>query len=172
MLAESTTPVNERDSARTPGHVFQYAMDQFGVFDIDLASDDMNKLCSKHFTVEDDALAQDWEEYGELGWCNPPYSDITPWLIKAHSQAHYGFSTCLLVPTLNGEKWGEFICQTAAEIHFIFPRVNFLRPNGSVMSGNRGSMLVWYPSNRFGYGDTPVVFHTNMKSWGESTPAA
>lgn len=31
-----------------------------------------------------DALAQSWA--GERVWCNPPYSDIEPWVAKAHGE--------------------------------------------------------------------------------------
>lgn len=50
-------------------------------FSLDPCSTDENAKCEKHFTLDDDGLAQDWE--GERVFCNPPYGrDICKWVRK------------------------------------------------------------------------------------------
>jgi phage N-6-adenine-methyltransferase len=50
-------------------------------FTIDAAASPSNAKLERYWTVEDDALTQPWA--GERVWCNPPYSDIAPWVRKA-----------------------------------------------------------------------------------------
>ncbi len=166
MINESTTPVNERDSARTPDHVFQYCRFAYGPFDVDLAADSQNAKCEKFIDKWNDSLSKDWIVFGERGWCNPPYSNIEPWINKAHIQAGKGFETVMLIPTINGEFWGKLVCDTAYSIEYIFPRISFLRPDGSPMPGNpRGSMVVLF-TDRPRISATPLLAYTDMRTWG------
>lgn len=50
-------------------------------FTIDAAASDDNHVLPRYWTREQDALSQSW--LGERVWCNPPYSDIGPWVEKA-----------------------------------------------------------------------------------------
>jgi len=165
MIHKSKTPESERDSAQTPDNVFQFANLEFGPFDIDLAADKHNAKCPRFFTKEMNALDQSWSDQKAYeGWCNPPYSDITPWIFKAYDEAAKGFNTTMLIPTFNGEKWGETVYDLATEVCLIFPRVNFIRPDGSIMTGNpRGSMLVWF--SFCGSSWDLKVTKTNMRTW-------
>jgi len=53
---------------------------RFG-FTLDAAAAPHNAKCPRYFTAEEDGLSQSWA--GERVWCNPPYSDIRPWVAKA-----------------------------------------------------------------------------------------
>lgn len=50
-------------------------------FTIDAAATSENARLPRFWTLEDDALTQSWR--GERVWCNPPYSEIEPWIIKS-----------------------------------------------------------------------------------------
>ena len=50
-------------------------------FTIDPAASHENARLVRYWTAVDDALSQSWA--GESVWCNPPYSDLRPWLEKA-----------------------------------------------------------------------------------------
>lgn len=50
-------------------------------FTIDAAATEHNARLPRYWTLEDDALSQCWT--GERVWCNPPHSNIEPWLEKA-----------------------------------------------------------------------------------------
>lgn len=50
-------------------------------FTLDVAAAPHNAKLPRYFTRLMDGLAQSWE--GERVWCNPPYSNIRPWVEKA-----------------------------------------------------------------------------------------
>lgn len=50
-------------------------------FSIDVAASVANALLPRFWTRDDDALRQPWG--AERVWCNPPYSDLEPWVEKA-----------------------------------------------------------------------------------------
>jgi phage N-6-adenine-methyltransferase len=73
------------DERQTSPEVFDPLHERFK-FTIDAAALPRNAKLPRYWTPEDDALSRSWR--GERVWCNPPYSDIEPWLEKAwRSQA-------------------------------------------------------------------------------------
>lgn len=70
----------EVDDRATSPEVFEPLHDRFG-FSIDVAALPHNAKLPRYFSPEDDGLAQPW--VAERVWCNPPYSSIEPWLVKA-----------------------------------------------------------------------------------------
>ena len=68
------------DDRRTPRDLFD-ARHALHRFTIDAAASPENAMLTRFWTRADDALAQDWR--GERVWCNPPYSDLRPWVEKA-----------------------------------------------------------------------------------------
>jgi phage N-6-adenine-methyltransferase len=68
------------DDRATPPEMFGPLAQRFG-FSIDVAALAHNTKCERYYTPEEDGLLQSWA--GERVWCNPPYSSIEPWLIKA-----------------------------------------------------------------------------------------
>ena len=145
MTYASQTPTRERDEYRTPRYLYRFAESLYGRFDVDLAASRLNAIVSKFFTRADNALRQNWSDAGERGWCNPPYSHITPWIQKAIHESQGGFPTVMLLPTLNGDSRDALVLEYAYEINFIVGRVAFKRPDGRLAKGNtRGSCLVWF----------------------------
>ena len=81
----------------TPRDLFD-ELDQEFHFDLDAASTDENALCDRHYTIEDDGLAQPWE--GNV-WCNPPYGrEIGKWLKKG-ALSNLGGGNCNARPCTN-----------------------------------------------------------------------
>ena len=68
------------DDRRTPRDLFD-GINESAHFSLDVAASAENAMCRKYFTREQDGLKQSWAD--EFVWCNPPYSDIEPWLAKA-----------------------------------------------------------------------------------------
>lgn len=141
----------DKDEWRTPVWLFDVATKQFGPFTLDVAATKENSLCASYFTKKTDALLQKWpSQCPDKLWCNPPYSNITPWLRHAlECQAEVVF----LLPTPNGEKRDRIIFNHATDIVFFTKRVAFLQPEGTPKKGNpRGSCLVRFkkecPKNR------------------------
>lgn len=151
MINGSNTPVRERDTWRTPPKLFEWASKRYGNFDIDLAANAQNHLCPVWYGDggRGDAFAEKWHEgYNDTypicrGWCNPPYSKISPWVDKAILETVYGFETVMLIPAPNGEKYTQKLFQHAVSITWIIGRVGFVDSTGKIINGNpRGSVLV------------------------------
>lgn len=64
------------DQWRTPDALYWGIFAKFGPFILDLFSDGDNAKCPRYYTVEDNALAQDWTKdlAGGKAFANPPYS--------------------------------------------------------------------------------------------------
>jgi phage N-6-adenine-methyltransferase len=50
-------------------------------FTVDVAASEQNAKLPRFYTREQDGLTQPWA--GERVWCNPPYSNLEPWVVKA-----------------------------------------------------------------------------------------
>lgn len=68
------------DDRETVDEVWQPLHDRFG-FSIDVAAAAHNAKLPRFYDWHADGLTQPW--IGERVWCNPPYSDIRPWVEKA-----------------------------------------------------------------------------------------
>src|SRR5688572_7206513 len=55
---------------RTPAALFRKLHAEFG-FTLDAAASDVNALCPRYFTRDQDALGQDWGT--DVVWLNPPF---------------------------------------------------------------------------------------------------
>jgi phage N-6-adenine-methyltransferase len=73
----------EVDNLATAPEVFDPLHERFR-FTIDVAALPHNAKLERYFTPEQDGLRQSWA--GERVWLNPPYSDIEPWVQKAHGE--------------------------------------------------------------------------------------
>jgi phage N-6-adenine-methyltransferase len=77
-LFTSQQETTTSDDHYTPKWVF----DRLGVvFDIDVASPPQETAvpCKKYLTQADDGLSYEWKG---IVWCNPPFSNTTPWVNK------------------------------------------------------------------------------------------
>ena len=74
------TTRDEVDDRRTPRAFFD-RLHRDRCFTVDAAASAANAMLPVFWTIADDALWQSW--YGHRVWCNPPYSNITPWVAKA-----------------------------------------------------------------------------------------
>lgn len=164
----SKTPESDRDCWRTPPEVFRWLDRRFN-FDIDLAASDENTMVKpiqlangsiirRHFAIENDSLKLPWHKFARTAFCNPPYSDIDPWLKKAEVEAGLGLTTAFVIPAPNGEdRYGESVFGVASEMIFITGRIAFLRPDGTPVPGNtRGSCVVIYEAHNVGNGVTAM----------------
>lgn len=68
------------DDRATPPELFDPLNERFK-FTLDVAASMLNAKCERYISIEENGLEQSW--HGERVWCNPPYSDIRPWVEKA-----------------------------------------------------------------------------------------
>lgn len=102
---------------------------------MDACASEQNSRLPRFWNQEDDGLSQSWE--GVL-WCNPPYSNIEPWVCKAYEAALNGCTVVCLLPAWTDRGWFHKYC-THAEIRFIKGRITF---GGANNSATFASMLV------------------------------
>ena len=161
----STTNPAYRDFTQTPRWLFNALHLEFN-FILDVAALPVSALCDRYLTPDIDALSVDWGDYipaderSPWCWCNPPYSDIGPWVVKAMVEQHNGIGTVLLVPQDQSAEW--YPGDNASEVRIITGyyddsgkwktgRISFVNAETGVeMQGNnKGSMLlVFAPSYR------------------------
>lgn len=72
------------DDRGTDPLFFAQMVDRFGPFTLDVAAAPHNAKCERYFTREYDGLSRSWHR--ERVWCNPPYSNIEPWVAKAWAE--------------------------------------------------------------------------------------
>lgn len=129
------------DDRATDPVLFARLDERFG-FSIDVAAAAHNAKCARYLTIADDGLACDW--YGERVWCNPPYSDIRPWLEKAWFECDRAELIVMLLPANRTEQgwWQEFIepyRDTGAHplrIEFIAGRQRFVKHDADSIGPN------------------------------------
>jgi len=157
---KSNTPMSERDTWRTPLPVFDWLNDRFR-FGIDLAAFAENALCAEYIDIEYDALSTSWVDYSKqrgvapVGFCNPPYSNISPWVEAAGREMLKGFTTVMLIPSPNGEEYHQKALDYADELILIHGRLAFINAQGKPVAGNtRGSCVYVFTQQGFGVSET------------------
>lgn len=100
-----------------------------GPFTLDAAADSSNAKCVRYYDLEKNALAQPWAEDAGAGavWCNPPYSDIDPFVAKALAESARGAVVVILLPARTDRPWFHAIlaAQPRCEIWFCRGRLRF-----------------------------------------------
>ncbi|OCA53893.1 phage N-6-adenine-methyltransferase [Photorhabdus namnaonensis] len=144
----SNTPEEFRDRWQTPVEIFTALDIEFGFY-LDAAADYKNSLCAHYLTERDDALECDWVSCGSI-YCNPPYSNIGPWILKATEQRRKQLQTVvMLVPADTSVGWFKLAMESVDEIRLITGgRISFINAgNGRPVNGNnKGSLLlIWRP---------------------------
>lgn len=144
----SLTPERIRNLWQTPKPIYDNLDHEFE-FVGDVAASADNHLHENYLTEHEDALTVNWSKHFEPGykWCNPPYSDIGPWIEKAATER----STVMLVPSDTSVKWAKRAYDTADEIRLVCGRIAFTRADTGEPQGgnNKGSMIiVWHPVQR------------------------
>ena len=121
-------PVDDRG---TDPQFFAKLDEEFG-FTLDVAASRENAKCERFFTKEDNGLAQSWA--GERVWCNPPFSNILPWVEKAWAEAGTAQAIVMLVPANRTEQrwWQDFVEPyrdrpgTSLTVQFLRGRMRFV----------------------------------------------
>lgn len=130
-------PNEKVDDRQTLPETFAEFQERFE-FTVDSAASDHNAQLPRYWTREQDGLTQDWS--GERVWCNPPYSNIRPWVEKAAKRE--AEITVMLLPANRTEQawWQDIIepmrhegkCRVEflrGRMRFIAARDTKIRPN-------------------------------------------
>lgn len=138
------------DRATTP-EVFDPLHERFA-FTLDVAASEDNAKCARFFSMHNDGLAKSWE--GERVWCNPPYSDIRPWVEKAWAED--AEIVAMLLPANRTEQgWWQDLVEPYRDrpgspltCEFIRGRLRFIAPDADTVGPNERPpfgcvLLIW-----------------------------
>jgi len=124
------------DDRATSPELFDALNARFG-FTLDVAAAAHNAKCARYFSVEDNGLMQSWA--GERVWCNPPYSDIRPWVEKAWMELDHVEVIAMLLPANRTEQsWWQDLIEPYRDrdigliVEFMAERQRFVRPTAFV----------------------------------------
>ena len=154
----SKTNTNDKDSWQTPIEIFNNLNKEFN-FQCDVAADKYNHLCDVYYNESMNSLSLPWFD---VNWCNPPYSDITPWVEKAIEEHRKGKCTVMLIPADTSVGWFKKAWFSCTEVRLISGRISFVnaRTKKPVNGNNKGSVL-------FIWGDTDDGFVVDLVNRNE-----
>lgn len=95
---------SKSDEWSTPKELFEDLNKRFD-FKFDLAASKENALCEKFFSIDENAIAQDWSLIDGWSWLNPPYSEIFNFVHKATLEAEKGANIVMLIPARVDTRW-------------------------------------------------------------------
>lgn len=132
------------DDRGTTWEVFCPLHDRFG-FTLDVAASPANAKLERYLAVDDDGLATSWA--GERVWCNPPYSQIGPWVAKAAMETGFGGEcelAVLLLPANRTEQgwWQQHVEPirdrpgSSLRVEFLSGRMRFIVPPADMVQPN------------------------------------
>jgi phage N-6-adenine-methyltransferase len=114
----SNTPDHLKDLWQTPLPLFK-ALDLEFEFKLDAAASAKNALCTNYLTERDNALKCGWKSDGAI-WCNPPYSNIRPWVEKAAIECQKQLQPIvMLAPSDMSVGWFKLALETIDEVRII-----------------------------------------------------
>lgn len=103
-------------------------------FTVDSASSYENRKLPKHWTVKENGLKQSW--HGERVYCNPPYSNIEPWVRKAWDETNAHIAVLLLPANRTDQLWWNELIEPFRDlphgvlrVEFMPGRLQFVSPN-------------------------------------------
>lgn len=133
------------DDRRTPRELFDELDAEFG-FNLDAAASSDNRLCAAYWDKRTNALEQRW--YGHNVWCNPPYSDIRPWVEKATLEITRVGGPPLIVMLLPANRteqaWWQDLIEPGRrdgtiEVRFLRGRLRFDTPDQDYAAQPKGN---------------------------------
>ena len=130
---------SNKDDWETPQELFD-KLDAIYHFTLDPCSTHENAKCEKHFTVEDDGLAQSWED--ETVFCNPPYGrSIGEWVKKCAEESKHA-KVVMLIPARTDTAYFHDYIYRKAKVEFLRGRLKFERGGVALNSAPFPSMIV------------------------------
>jgi phage N-6-adenine-methyltransferase len=151
------------DEWRTPPELLKVLWREFP-FDLDAAASlencvvglgriDVNSRYKFCITPEEDALVTPWK--GQFIWCNPPYTQIGPFIKRGYEQHIEQKNTVvMLLPAYTDPKyWSEYVMR-AHEVRFLKGRLSFIDEDGMKKTSARFPSVVvvfkWITGEHYG----------------------
>lgn len=141
----------KRDADRGTDPAVFAALNERFQFTIDVAASAANTKCERFYSIEDNGLEQSWA--GERVWCNPPYSDIRPWVRKALT-SDADLIVMLLPANRTEQGWWQDLVEPFRDkpgclrVEFLRGRMRFIAPGAQLIGPNERPpfgccLLIW-----------------------------
>jgi site-specific DNA-methyltransferase (adenine-specific) len=129
------------DDWETPWPLVHALEARFGVFTLDPCCRSETAKAPSFFTKEDDGLTAGW--VGRV-FMNPPYSDIAPWVRKAHCEVTVGGADLVaaLIPAATDTRWFQQWVAHKSHVLYIAGRVRFIGWKGTAITNPRTPNVV------------------------------
>jgi len=131
---------NEVDDRALPEADFAKLNERFN-FTIDVAAAAHNRKLDRFYSMENSGLNASWS--GERVYCNPPFSDITPWVEKAWAETSAPLIVMLLPANRTEQNWWQKYveprrdrCGSPLTLEFLPGRMRFLNPGETDVKPN------------------------------------
>lgn len=147
------TAKDDVDDRALPADDFAVLHERFK-FTVDAAAAPHNAKLPRFYSAENSGLEASWE--GESVYCNPPFSDIAPWVRKAWSETKA--RVVMLLPANRTEQgwWHDLVEPnrdrpgSRLRLEFIRGRLRFMKPGEATMRPNNRPpfgccLLIWEP---------------------------
>ena len=123
-MSDSVHFSSAKQTWETPQDFFDKVNDVFD-FTLDACAEHETAKVDKYFTVDDDALTQDWNG---IVWCNPPYGrEQVKFIEKARNESTKNDATVVVLIPARPETrvWQNVIFKDASQVCFIKGRLKF-----------------------------------------------
>ena len=115
------------DEWETPQDFFNYWYNIFK-FDIDVCASKENAKLDVYYDKSCNGLIKPWHG---TAWCNPPYSNVKEWVLKAYREKLLGVTTVMLIPARTDTKIWHDVIFPHAKVEFIKGRLKFSNSKNS-----------------------------------------
>jgi hypothetical protein len=82
------------------------------------------------YTESQNGLDYDNSPWADKTFCNPPFSNQAPWILRALRAAHAGMRVYILLPVSPGSMYQQALTNKAVDVLYMRGRVPFLKPGG------------------------------------------
>lgn len=122
-------------------------------FTVDVAASERNHKLARYHTAEDCGLRATWAR--ERVYCNPPYSNIRPWVEKAHAERMADLIVLLLPANRTEQGWWHDLVEpfrdrtgSRLRVEFIKGRLRFIKHDATHVGPNERPpfgccLLIW-----------------------------
>jgi phage N-6-adenine-methyltransferase len=127
-MAPIQKPHRSKQDYQTPKEFLDAVRCRLGIEDflLDVAADTKNAVAPMFYDEATDGLKQSWNMGNGWTWCNPPYSNISPWVAKAFKETvSNGAKTAMLIPASVGANWWRDYVHEMAHVIFLNGRISF-----------------------------------------------
>ena len=122
-------------------------------FTIDVAAASHNAKLPRYYSINNSGLDASWD--GERVYCNPPYSNVRPWIEKAWRETTAELIVMLLPANRTEQRWWQDLVEghrdkpsSPLRVEFLYGRLRFLKPGENTLAPNNRPpfgccLLIW-----------------------------